>query len=488
MSQSVLIYKALCLPSGDVEALVQGRIIAAIPRKLLNRGDKFALYPVNSSIHQLRIEQYYRPDFLPIAQSVIKQVNSEKVTIKAWARCELCRMLDETQPLEVLSQLTIWTTATLKQILEQQHIFLAYLRVYHLSEPCQVALTPDIKGKIGKFLGIPNITAAEAKPVLSDRIFAQRQKQLENLEPPKHPELEDLQSAIVSLSMSNPGAQALDNDIKRFLGWSSREDNYQPNEDLGWINNIAALGDRSIQQDEGKSNYQAGTDFENVVRHSLEFLGFTVDYSHKGGAGGLDLFCSQPYPLFGECKAGKRIPNDSAVQLLNLGMLREPELFYQATKIIIGPGKPTNQLQKSAKTQGMAILNPETLEKLVKLQNNYPNSVDLFKLKEYLKPGQCDAQVEKYINQLYRDINLRSHIIQLVKNYQQNSGIDLAGVEALHGAYFGSQPSQPLQPEEMYEILIELSSPLTGYLGRVKGQNWKSDRFYFLRELATTTE
>lgn len=96
--------------------------------------------------------------------------------------------------------------------------------------------------------------------------------------------------------------------------------------------------------------------------------------------------------------------------------------------------------------------------------------------------------MKKYINQVYTDINLRSHIIQLVKNYQQNSGIDLAGVEALHGAYFGSNPLQPLQPQEMHEILIELSSPLTGYLGRVKGQDWKSDRFYFLRDLVTTAE
>jgi hypothetical protein len=42
---------------------------------------------------------------------------------------------------------------------------------------------------------------------------------------------------------------------------------------------------------------------------------------------------------------------------------------------------------------------------------------------------------------------------------------------------------QPLKYEEMHHILIELSSPLTGYLGRIKGDNWQSDRFYFLRNL-----
>jgi hypothetical protein len=38
----------------------------------------------------------------------------------------------------------------------------------------------------------------------------------------------------------------------------------------------------------------------------------------------------------------------------------------------------------------------------------------------------------------------------------------------------------------MHEILIELSSPLTGYLGRKKGSDWKSDRFYFIRNLPTS--
>jgi hypothetical protein len=36
----------------------------------------------------------------------------------------------------------------------------------------------------------------------------------------------------------------------------------------------------------------------------------------------------------------------------------------------------------------------------------------------------------------------------------------------------------------MHEILIELSSPLTGYLGRIKGSDWRSDRFYYLRDLS----
>jgi hypothetical protein len=96
---------------------------------------------------------------------------------------------------------------------------------------------------------------------------------------------------------------------------------------LSWIYEITRLADRSIELDTGtKSNYQAGTDFENSVRRSLEFLGFVVDEAHRGGAGGLDLYCSHPFPLVAECKSGKSMPNGSVEQLLKLG--RTPGLFH----------------------------------------------------------------------------------------------------------------------------------------------------------------
>ena len=46
-----------------------------------------------------------------------------------------------------------------------------------------------------------------------------------------------------------------------------------------------------------------------------------------------------------------------------------------------------------------------------------------------------------------------------------------------------SKPPKQLSREELHEILIELSSPLTGFLGRIKGDDWRRDRFYFLRDL-----
>jgi hypothetical protein len=40
-----------------------------------------------------------------------------------------------------------------------------------------------------------------------------------------------------------------------------------------------------------------------------------------------------------------------------------------------------------------------------------------------------------------------------------------------------------LTDEIVHDLLIELSSPLIGYLGREKGSEWKTDKFYYLRDL-----
>ncbi|OBQ15804.1 DUF1802 family protein [Anabaena sp. AL93] len=509
MNKSVSIYNALCLPAPDIEALIQGRIIAAIPRTLLDLGKTFALYPVE--ISTAAIDKYYHSSFLPIAKtawgkfyypgmllqpeqlSLIptqKQLqiplSESKVLIKSWAKCELCEMPDKTKPLDILSQLTIWKPEIFEEILQKRpHFFLAYLRVYHLPEPFEVPTIANIQDKLGKFVGLPNISGSEDKPVLSDQVFNQRKKQLEKREPPLHPELEELQSALSQIANNNPAAQQLENEIKVFLGWSNAQTTNTIDADLTWIKTIASLGDRSIEFEEKKNSYQAGTDFENIARDSLDFLGFKVETAYKGGAGGLDLYCSQPYPLVCECKAGKSIPSRTVEELIKLGgMHLGREQFINSAKLVIGPGKATSDTQKSSKEWKVSIIKAMTLQKLVELKAKYPGAINLIELQKYLEPGQIDDKINEYIDKIEKEIKLRSHIIQLVKNYLQNSGIESAGVDALHGAYFGSNPPQPLKPGEMHDILIELSSPLTGYLGREKGNDGKTDKFYYLRDLS----
>lgn len=479
---SVNIDTAIRLPAPDIEALIQGRAIAAIPQIFIDPGRQFALYPSDASINSLPPEQHYRPNFLSIAQTAFTQLNSETVTIKAWAKCELCQLLNTTEYLDALSQLTIWKKEALEKILSQfPYIFLAHLRVYLLSQPFEIPAKNQ-----GRFVALPHsLSVTNHLPVLSDRTFNQRRHQLENRLPPLHPELEELQGAIAQLTITNPAAKELDRDIKTLLGWAENSAIAQLDRDLSWIKTITELGDRSKELDERKSNYQAGTDFENIVHKSLDFVGFTVDEAYKGGAGGLDLFCSKPYSLVGECKAGKGIPSRSAEELIKLGGMRlNEQQFQQAAKLIIGPGKPSRDVLTASQKFRISIINPMTLQKLVELQAKYPGSVNLIELKNYLEPGQIDYRIDEYIQKVEKEIKLRSHLVQLVKNYVKNTGLDNAGVEALHGAYFGSNPPQPLKTEEMHEILIELSSPLTGYLGRIKGSDRSSDRFYFLRDLS----
>ncbi|WP_448267162.1 DUF1802 family protein [Nostoc sp. DSM 114159] len=516
MSELILIYNALCLPAADIEALIQGRIIVAMPRKLLNNGQRFALYPLDYSTNQLSIKQYYHPNFLPIAQSALTQLNSKgillqpkqirllqnqeqlqlpllphkTVSIKAWAKCEGCQILDKTKNLDILSQLTIWKPEAFEAILQKQpHIFLAYLRVYNLPEFCEVAANPNIEEKLGKFVGLPNIGASDAIPVLNDRTFAQRKHQLEKLEPPLHPKLEELQSAIASLTISQPAAKQLDDDIKVFLGWSSDKLIKQPNANLAWINDIAKLGDRSIEQDEKKSNYQAGTDFENIARQSLEFLGFKVESAFKGGAGGLDLYCSKPYAIVCECKAGKLIPSRTVEELLKLGgmHLGKTQVLTSA-KLVIGPGNPSTDTLKAAKEWEVSIINAMTLQKLVELKAKYPGAINLVELQQYLEPGQIDYKIDEYIDKAEREIKLRSQIITAAKELSEQ---DNETSKATHPSFtvteirvhYNATHNPRLNDEVVHDLLIELSSPLTGYLGRIKGSSGNSDRFYFLRDL-----
>ncbi|WP_395649045.1 DUF1802 family protein [Planktothrix agardhii] len=469
---------ALCLPAPDIEALNQGRNILLMPRRFMRLGERFALYPTNIEFNSLPLEQYYRPGFIPIAKQSIAELNQDKVKIKVWAKCELCQTLNEPEHFAELSKLTVWTETALHKTLEQRgHIFLAYFRVYRLPQPLEIDPVAN-----SRFISLPYpITVDESHAILDDNNFERQYRKILNRQPPEHPELEELENAIAQypndhLSQKEQiGLQQLKANIHDFLGWKTASSLNLNQLDLEWINEIAVLGNRSKELDEGKSNYQAGTDFENIVKKSLEFLGFTIDYAHKGGAGGLDLFCSQPYPLVGECKAGRKIPNDTAVQLLNLGTLRlnDEKLLKDTIKLIIGPGEPTQQLNKAAKVHSMTIINPETLEKLVKLQAQYPGSVNLIELKKYLQAGQIDAKIDEYIEIVVNRLKLRSHIIQLFKKSNQPINLD-----NVIGAYSFSNPPQPLEREQLKEILIELSSPLTGYLGRTA-----DDRFYYLREL-----
>ncbi|MEQ9552569.1 MAG: DUF1802 family protein [Coleofasciculus sp. G3-WIS-01] len=473
---------ALRLPAPDIEALIEGRSIAIIPRIFVNPGRQFALYPSDTSSNALPIEQYYRSNFIPTAQKSLAELGSETVLIKAWAKCERCQVLDDSESLDFLSHLTVWTKVGLEETrVKRGHIFLAYLRVYRLPQPIEIPVHPS-----PRFIPLPQpLTVTQDTPVLSQTFFEQRCRQMEKRQPPQYPELEELQSAIAPLSNNNLAAKEIDQDIKQFLGWSSQSIGTFDSDFL-WIKTIAEVG-----------NSSDGHHFEKLVRKSLLKLGFTnsstnpqisLDPEATGGAGGLDFYCETPYPVVGECKSTKseRVPDGTPAQLIKLGYKHLQNHFDDCLKLIVAAGELTKPALKTAQGNKISVIRPETLQHLVELQAQHKGAIDLLKLKACLQDayGLADDKIEQYLVEVRQAIAVRSHIIQSVKSFQENTSLDAAGVDAIYGAYMGSSPPKPLMPNELRDILIELSSPLTGYLGRSRGNDSNRDRFYFLRDLS----
>ncbi len=436
-TQSLGIPNALRLDNHSVEALINGEIVAAIPRTFTNVGRTFALYP--------------------------DQLDVETVTLLAWARCEKCDIIDASKPLEIISHYTSISTKNLQQVIaERESFFLIYLRVYRLYQP----LTIPSKSQ-GQYIALPDrLKVDDSSPVLSDQDFARLKQQLENLDPP----------------------ESLDSQIQRMLEGAGIEKRLDSGKKLAWIKTISTLGDRSIELEEKKNTYQAGTDFENIAKKGLEFLGFTIDESHKGGAGGLDLFCSKPYPLIGECKAGKSIPSGTTEELIKLGGMRleTEQQFRDSTKLIVGAGNPTPDVITASHKWKVSIIKAMTLQKLVELKAKYDGAINLFDLKEYLQAGRIDEKINEYIQKVEGEIKLRSHIVQTVKEEQDDrQSLFVTEIRATYNAKYVTSPKQKLDDAFVRELLIELSSPLAGYLGRVKGNERTGDRFYYLRDLLT---
>ncbi|TAF64841.1 MAG: DUF1802 family protein, partial [Oscillatoriales cyanobacterium] len=464
----VNIDKAIRLPAQDVEALIQGRMIAAIVWRSFDAGEKYALYPAdNSNMPLMKPKQMSL--FPESGQLELPLVVLDKVSIKAWARCELCQMVNEPESLEALSRLTVWKTEALQQILQQRpYIFVAYLRVYLLPQPLEMPVQSS-----GNFVSLPkSLTVTDSMPVLSDTIFGKRRQQLEKLEPPEHPELEELQSALVNLSKTNPNAKQLDTEIKIFIGWSENSPIAKPDPDLDWIKTIAQIG-----------NYSDGYTFEKLVRQSLVKLGFansntnpkaSLNPESTGGAGGLDFYCETPYPVAGECKASKHesVPNSVTAQLIHLGLTHlGQDRFNRSVKIILAAGPLTNPANQAAIGSKMNVIRPETLQRLVELKAKQPGSIDLLQLKPCLEQQpfgeEADAKVNRYIDDVREKLKVRSHVLSILKKYLETTGSKRASVDSLSGAYSMSNPPKQLSREELHEILVELSSPLTGYAGRI---------------------
>jgi hypothetical protein len=479
MMNAPLITSALHLPPHNLKALSQGKTILILPWTFFSVGQSFGLFT----------DQDYAIESGAVES---RAVESGGITSSLWATCESCQSIDRLDEVAKLAPCTIWDRSYLEEQFHRRgFLFLAALRVYQTSQLLEILPNP---GKLFSSLR-QSIFVTQSEAVLDNSCFAKQHRNLESFAPPEHPELEQLQERLAAYCLHEQAgtggdicpqslnalssAQALNYDLCNLLGWSTP---LKPKIRMPeWVKTISELGSRSGEIDEAtkKTHYHAGTDFENIVRDSLSHLGFVVVEAHKGGAGGIDVFCSNPYALVIECKSGKGIPDNTVEALQRIAKRNLGDKYQEAQQLIIGPGSPTSQLLDSAQTSKISIMNPMTLQKLVEFNHRYPNSINPIELKDYLKPGQTDDDIEKYLETVKQEIKLRSHIVMTLKNYLQNQSLTDVSVERFCGVFDSSKPPRHLSGKDLKEILIELSSPLSGYLGRSS----KPDHFYFVRDL-----
>ncbi|MEL6816600.1 MAG: DUF1802 family protein, partial [Cyanobacteria bacterium J06598_3] len=258
---------ALCLPSLDIEALLQGRTLVALSNSFRNPSH-FLLCPVDLSLDGSQLAARYHAEFLESLKSPHGLTDPDWVSVHAWARSKTCRLYGAEDDLAALSELTPWSEAYLRSQIQAKHkIFLLFLQVHRFMQPVELMMTPLSEDTIGNYIDVPGTWSDQrAEPLLSQDTFAQRQKQLIKLSPPRHPELEPLQTDLVAVRENSLGAMALDRDLRYLLGWTRAKETQLDDSDLAWIKKIAQVG-------EADDTYE----FKKLVLSSLLKLGFSDD-------------------------------------------------------------------------------------------------------------------------------------------------------------------------------------------------------------------
>ena len=415
--------------------------------------------------------------FAPGRLFVILPQGSQRITPKYFVEIidNDVNINDESRQLILKS---LYTSGTELQIALEKigQASLLTVRVYTFLSQTSVKYLPSLG-----FMKLSEpIAVDQYRPILDDHTFEQLCRN--PTQPPN--ELAQLIPKLQTLTLTNPQAEA-------FIATLQAHQQQKPRPRFpipDWITNqdIIKFGEGSIQEDD--SVHAQGTRFENIVRKALDFLGFSVDEYHKGGAGGIDFFISKPYPIIGECKSGKSIPSDTPNQLVRLGITHlGTDWLTKAVKLIIASGSPTENVSKFAQKSDTCIMNHHTLQKLVSLHAQYPNAINLWELKKYLVAGNAEEKIAQYLQQVRQSIVTRAFIIKLVKYLQSRSCKKYISLEAIEAGYaLYKQP--PLNRSELLIILLELSSPLTGYLGRYVTTQPKSYYFYYLHDLPTPEE
>jgi hypothetical protein len=392
--------------------------------------------------------------FMPFGQSfaLANASTIEPQMISYWGRCDCCQAV-ESADLPQISRLTGWDLDALNVQIEQQgFILIACLRIHKLSRPVETT----VYNNVGFTPLHPVIITDDVNSVLSESVFQRRKLELLESLPPLHSELIQLEK-LLTQSTNSLLIQPLLNKIHQLLGWGYSAAATDPA--IAWVEDIAAIG-----------NSSDGHNFEKIVRRSLICLGFTnsnnnhkasLDPESTGGAGGLDFYCDTPYQVVGECKASKTdtVPDGTPAQLVKLGFKILGEKYPPCIKILMVAGTLTTAANQTARGNSMNVIRPETLQKLVQLQIAYPGAIDLIAMKPCLTAEpfgeEADNKINIFIAKLFSNLQLRSDIIELVKDSLERSQKDSASVEALYAIFIYNQSEQKLSQQEFRDILVD---------------------------------
>ena len=474
----ISIANGLRISATNLDALKSGKIVGAFSKTFLALDKCFALYP------DLQVQE------------------SETINVEFWAECKNCESINNTFPLSNLSKLTALSVEELECIFQQRaNIFLLSLRVYQLPNPIQVQSQAT-----GNFVPLSEaVTIVEQIPILNDEQFQEAQKQFQSIDlsvisneisttPIMADEFLEINPSFLDGFIKNTQNTMVDEDlVAENLSEQPNETEQQKIESanqLDWFDRIAAVG-----------NSSGGHEFEKLVRKSFIALGFSnsntnpkasLDPEATGGAGGIDLCCEYPYPVIGECKASAngKIPTDVCSQLIYLGQAHFQKEYERAIKLIIAAGSLNHHSNPVAIGNRMNVIRPETLEKIVKLKVSYVGSINLRELKSCLEKAPFGEEanskllefIEKSELEIKPKIKLRSQIVQAVKDLQE-ANPDWSSSPEIRTQYNATNKGSILDIDIIRDLLIELSSPLAGYLGRVEEAGKKCDRFYYLRDL-----
>lgn len=468
-----IINVSLCLPEFDIIALGQKRSVVAVTQRFVVPDRSFALLPCRMPPDSAQLQNHYHSHVLKEIESHVLPID-QQIAAKYWAKSVFCQQVSE-EAIATLSTLTIWTKEFLLSQLDNGSLFLSFLRVYPLPEPLPISSDP-VCDQLYKFVPLSSyIEVDSASPLYGDDEFNIAKKEILEPNTPVFPP-PALEPEESEAGADNPNSK---DDILN---------------DSDWVAKISEVG-----------NSSDGHTFEKLIRKGLIALGFSnslnqpqasLDPEATGGAGGLDFYADQPYPIVGECKAtASGSVGDPATQLHKLGLkyLAQPD-FERAAKLILAAGRITDHSNQIAIGHKVNVIRPETFQALVELSLEYEafRASDIEASLQALPFGtDADDKLFSFAQKKRKDLEeeaqylpRRKQIIQTIKELsaqpfpKKRTAFSVVEVRSHHNAKY--QPF--ITDESAKSMLIELSSPLSGFLGKEQRMN-EQVHFYFKKDM-----